>query len=291
MQLRSHRVQVAFPRRPLLMGIVNVNDDSFCFDGSLDLEQTLAHAQELAQAGADIIDIGAESARTNRGAIAVNEELARLEPVLQHIDHTFKRAAPRDASQVWPPLVSVNTWRTEVVSRMVENEAVDIINDLSGLPDESHAALCAQHEKILLIMHLLGKPKVPHLESQYDDVLSTLFDFFDERLRLATSAGLAPEQIVLDPGFDFAKQMTDNLHLLSHVDQIVDRYPHPILLPISRKTFIGEALGIEDPNQRDPGTVGCLAAGLCGGAHIFRVHNISAAFESLKVLHAVESVV
>ena len=283
MKLRFPSQTVTFPRRALLMGIVNINDDSFCGDGSLDPEAAIQQAREHYQNGADVIDIGAESARTNREAISIDEEVSRLRSFIEQW-HSIRNLEPRDNDQLSLPLLSVNTWRPEVVEQILGPE-VDLLNDMSALPDDRNAQLCAEHQTSLLIMHSVGEPKVPHTHQQWNGLMKSMTDFFNEKTAMALDAGLSREQIILDPGLDFAKQKEDNLLLLKKLDQLIE-LGFPLLLPISRKTVIGEALDIEDPEERDAGTLALLAHGIHKGAHLFRVHNTEASWQALKVLSA-----
>jgi dihydropteroate synthase len=264
------------------MGIVNLNDDSFCGDGTLDVSAALAQAKQMVQDGADIIDIGAESARTNRGPITADQEIARLLPFIEQwpdvLIHSNRELEARNSK----PLLSINTWRPEVV-RHVLPRGGDILNDISALPTPQHAELCAEHGVALLVMHTVGQPKVPHTHVGYPDVMAELDRFFEEKIHLATSAGLPPEQLILDPGIDFAKQRADNLRIYRELDRL-QRFQRPILLPVSRKTVIGDVLGLPDPCDRDAGTLACIAAGMRRGAHIFRVHHVPAAAQAVKVL-------
>ncbi|MFT4636721.1 MAG: dihydropteroate synthase [Verrucomicrobiales bacterium] len=270
------------------MGIVNINDDSFCNDGTLDGNAALTQAIRMAEEGADVVDVGAESARTNREAISIDEEIARLHPFLTSISKALENSKPRDSEQVWPPLISVNTWRPEVVEAVLPF-GVDILNDIGGLTETNNATLCAAHDTALLIMHTVGLPKVPHFQKQYEDIWSELLTFFDQRITQATQCGLTKEQLILDPGIDFAKQCEDNLKIYAQLDRLTTRYESPVLLPISRKTVISDVLDLPNPNDRDAGTVACLVAGIRRGVHLFRVHNVAAMFEVMKVLWAVES--
>jgi dihydropteroate synthase len=224
--------------------------------------------------GAEIIDIGAESARTNRAAISEAEEIARL----------------RDFIELWlqidsPPLLSINTWRP-AVARAVLPHGGDLLNDIGGLPDEQNARICAETGAALLIMHTEGEPKVPHTHVQHRDIMETLGQFFERKLAMAEAAGLPRESIILDPGIDFAKQAPDNLRIYRHFAEL-HRFDRPILLPISRKTVIGAVLGLSDPRERDAGTIACLVQGYQQGAQIFRVHNVRAAVQALAILRAV----
>ena len=287
LQAREHRV--TFPRRPLVMGIVNINDDSFCGDGTLDISAALAQAATQLRDGADVIDIGAESARTNRGAISIEEEVRRLTPFLAAWPQLLAEISPQpfDSEQLWPPLLSINTWRPEVVGQVLPLGG-DLLNDISALPDARHAELCAQHGVALLIMHSIGQPKVPHTHVGYQDVMAALDGFFADRLALCASVGLPAEQILLDPGIDFAKQRDDNLTIYRELRQL-HRFGRPILLPVSRKTVIGQVLAQPDPCDRDPGTVACMASGMERGAQIFRVHNVKACAQAVKLIWALHA--
>lgn len=282
---RQHVIE--FPRRPLVMGIVNINDDSFCGDGTLDPNQALAQAEAMLRDGADIIDIGAESARTNRGPISVEEEIQRLLPFMAAWPELVAKMekAPWDREQLWPPLLSINTWRPEVIAAVLP-QGGDLINDISALPDATNAKLCAEHGASLLIMHSIGQPKVPHTHVGYADILETMAGFFDVKIALAEGAGLSLEQLILDPGIDFAKQREDNLTLYRHADQL-QKWGRPVLLPVSRKTVIGQVLDLPEATDRDAGTVACIAAGMRRGAQIFRVHHVRAAAQTVKVLWGV----
>jgi dihydropteroate synthase len=284
MRLTFRQRTLRFPRRPLVMGIVNINDDSFCRDGTLEVDTALAQAERMLREGADIIDIGAESARTNRGAISIDKEVARLLPFIREWPGLLASLPnpPWDAEQCWPPLLSINTWRSEVVAQVLP-EGGDVLNDISALPTPRNAELCAQHDTALLIMHSMGEPKVPHTHVVYPDMMATLDGFFAGKIQLALDAGLSGEHLLLDPGIDFAKQREDNLRIYRELPAL-HRFERPILLPVSRKTVIGDVLALPDPLDRDAGTVACIAAGMRRGAQIFRVHHVVAAAQTVKTL-------
>ena len=290
MLLRARRHSIAFPRpRPLVMGIVNLSPDSFSGDGVIDPATAIERAREMLAQGADIIDIGAESARTNRAAIPAAEEIVRLTPFIEAFPALVAEgfsSAPFDTDQLWPPLLSINTWRPEVVEAVL-SAGGDILNDISGVPDARNAALCAAPGVALLVMHSVGNPKEPHLDQGYSDLWQSLDGFFTEKLTLAASAGIEKDRLLLDPGIDFAKQRDDNLRIFSNLERL-EKFGRPILLPVSRKTVIGEVLGNPEPSELDAGTVACLVSGFRRGTHIFRVHNVAAATSALKVLAAVE---
>jgi dihydropteroate synthase len=277
MILRARQQVIEFPRRPMVMGIVNINDDSFCGDGTLDPTLALAQAEQQLRDGADIIDIGAESARTNRQAISVEEEMDRLKP--------FLAKWPELRARHNTPLLSINTWRSDVIAGVLPHGG-DIINDISGLPDAFNAKLCAEHGAALLIMHSVGQPKVAHTHVTYESIMDTLERFFEQRLVMAESVGLSRESILLDPGIDFAKQRDDNLTIYRELERL-HRFDRPILLPVSRKTVIGDVLGVP-ALERDAGTVACISSGMTRGAQIFRVHNVKAAAQAVRMLWEVQ---
>jgi dihydropteroate synthase len=287
MILRTRGQTLSLPRRPLLMGILNLNDDSFCGDGSLDIDWAVKRTHELIADGADFIDVGAESARTNRTAISEEEEITRLAPYLEGFAETTVSARPADDVQLFPPLLSVNTWRP-AVARATLAIAGDLLNDMGGLPSPENAEICAKNDSALLVMHTVGEPKVPQTHREWPDIVQTLRRFFTEKIALAESVGLPREAIVLDPGLDFAKQRDDNLRILRELDSLSD-FHRPVLLPISRKTVIGEVLGLTDPLERDAGTISCLAAGMRRGAGIFRLHNVRAARLAMRTVDTVLS--
>ena len=266
------------------MGILNINDDSFSSDGKIDTDWALARAVEMVAEGADIIDVGGESARTNREAISEEEELRRVRPFLENFDRAMKTAVPRDEDQLFPPLLSLNTWRPGVIEGALE-AGFDILNDMSALSEATNARLCAGIGAALLIMHSRGEPKVRHTHVTYPDVMSELVAFFKQKTSMAIEAGVPRESIILDPGIDFAKQVDDNLRIFRELDRLTS-LGFPVLLPVSRKSVIGRVLRIEKPADRDAGTMACIVAGALRGAAIFRVHNVSAAWFGVRAVEA-----
>ena len=174
MRLKLPERVIEFPRRPLVMGIVNVNDDSFSGDGTLDFESAVALARGQVAAGADMIDVGAESARTNRAAVTVAEELRRFRGFIERWEEVWQGLEPRDAVQIWPPVLSANTWRAEAAEGVLLSGNVELVNDMGALPDERNARFCAAHGAALLIMHSVGEPKIPHFSQQWADVMGEM---------------------------------------------------------------------------------------------------------------------
>ena len=276
---------VTFPRRPLVMGIVNITDDSFSGDGSLQIERAMETAQRHVTCGADMIDVGGESARTTRAEISELEECSRILPFLHRFPDCHEGKKPVDEIQIFPPLLSINTWRAGV-ARATLRVSGHLLNDMSAFPTTENARIAAEYGAGLLIMHSVGLPKQRHTDVQYADVLRTLDSFFETKINQALSAGVARESIVLDPGIDFAKQKKDNLRIYRDL-KLLRRFERPILLPVSRKTVIADVLEIPNPVDRDAGTIACVVAGSLRGASIFRVHNVHAVVQALRVIYPI----
>jgi len=268
---RGHTLE--WPRPPLIMGIVNLSVDSFSGDGLADVDAALEKARSLIADGAEIIDVGAESARTNRAPISEEEEAAQIVRFIERWDGGG--------------LLSINTWRP-AVARAALAAGGDILNDIGALPTDENARICAATGAALLIMHSIGVPKVAHTHVGYDDVIARLDAFFAEKIALAERAGVPRDALILDPGIDFAKQRADNLRIYRELEHFA-RFDRPILLPVSRKTVIGDVLGLPSPADRDAGTVACIVQGMLRGAAIFRVHNVRAAAQAVRMIAAVES--
>jgi dihydropteroate synthase len=275
MRLTARNHVIEFPRRPLVMGIINLVQDSFSGDGITDPELAMQRAQRMIADGADIIDVGGESAGTKRAAMGEQEEIDRFCPFIEKFLAT-EPATP----------LSINTWRPNV-ARAALATGGDILNDIGGLPTDENARICAKHGAALLIMHTVGEPKVKHTHVRYDDVMWTLEHFFEEKIVVAVAAGVARDAIIIDPGIDFAKQREDNLTIYRELARL-QKFERPILLPVSRKTVIGDVLDITEPAKRDAGTIACIVSGMQRGASIFRVHNVRAAVQTVKTIHAVE---
>ena len=273
MRLLARGHTLDWPRPPLIMGIVNLSVDSFSGDGLADVDAALEKARSLIADGAEIIDIGAESARTNRAPISEEEEAAQLVRFIERWDGGG--------------LLSINTWRP-AVARAALAAGGDILNDIGALPTDENARICAATGAALLIMHSIGVPKVAHTHVGYDDVIARLDAFFAEKIALAERAGVPRDALILDPGIDFAKQRADNLRIYRELEHFA-RFERPILLPVSRKTVIGDVLGLPSPADRDAGTVACIVQGMLRGAAIFRVHNVRAAAQAVRMIAAVES--
>jgi dihydropteroate synthase len=269
--LRAGERTLELGGRPWLMGVVNASPDSFSDDGSArTLDRRLRLAGELVDAGADMLDVGGESARTGVPAVSVEEEIERVVPLVQRIVATHKT------------IVSVDTYKPPVAAAAIAAGAT-IVNDVSGLRDPDLARVCAETGAALVLMHTRAAPKqrLQDPDLYGEDVTGEVIAFLRERIELARAAGVVPEQLIVDPGPDFAKTPAQTIALLADVERLHE-LERPLLMAISRKDFIG-ALISRAPRERLAGTLAALAHGVDAGAHIFRLHDVAAAADYLTV--------
>jgi len=259
--------------RPWLMGVVNASPDSFSDGGRYEsLEQRVELALAHAVAGADILDIGGESATTGRPPVPAAEEVERVVPLIERVVAEVGQDGP---------VVSIDTYKPPVARAAIAVGA-RIVNDVSGLRDPELAAVCAQTGAALVLMHTAAAPRVRRQDPNlYGDVVGEVLDFLRARVAVALDAGLAREQLILDPGPDFAKTPAQTIALLAQIGRLHE-LELPLLMAISRKDFIGALTG-RPPRERLAGTLAALAHGVDAGAHIFRVHDVAAAADFLKV--------
>jgi dihydropteroate synthase len=259
--LRAGQRRLTLGRRPLLMGILNATPDSFS-DGRGDesVAARVERGRALVAAGADLIDVGGESARGDRPAITASEEIARVEAVVS--------ALVKDGV-----LTSIDTYKYDVAAAAIAAGA-SIVNDVSGLRDERLASLCASTGAALVIMHTAVEPKGTLLDpGTYSDVAAEVVAFLRSRIDAAVAASVPEEQLILDPGPDFAKTPAQTVAVLRRMD-LLREFGRPILLAASRKDFVGAITG-RAPAERDPGTLAALAYGADEGASILRVHDVA----------------
>jgi dihydropteroate synthase len=251
--------------RPLVMGILNITPDSFSDGGKyFGAGEAVARARALAQAGADVIDLGAESTRPGFTPVDAEEEWARLEPVLV--------ALLRDAG---PPL-SVDTSKASVARRAAAL-GVAVINDVTGLRgDPAMAGVAAESGAALVVMH--------HRETIEPalDIVADMIGFFETSLALAAKAGVKREKIILDPGIGFGKSLSQNLRALSATAQLREKFGLPVLIGVSRKSFIGALTGAPTAD-RLAGTLAANLDALARGASIFRVHDVAEHVAAFKI--------
>lgn len=262
-------------QRGLIMGVVNVTPDSFSDGGRFhDPGRAVEHALAMIAEGADILDIGGESTRPNAEPVAEAEELRRVLPVIRAI---------RSQS---PVLLSIDTMKA-AVARAALDAGVDIINDVTGLRgDAAMVRLAAESDCGLVAMHMIGTPQTMQAEPRYENVVTEVRDYLEERLRILTAAGIAPERIVLDPGFGFGKTLDHNLDLLRALPQL-SRAGRPLLIGVSRKSMIARVLGSADMADRHWPTVALTAYAREHGARIIRVHDVKPNHEALRMMEAI----
>jgi len=252
------------------MGIVNASPDSFSDAGAYpDLDARVRRARELLAAGADIVDVGGESGITQRPAVEVAEELERVVPLVERI-----------AGELGA-LVSVDTYKPAVAEAAIAAGAV-LVNDVSGLRDPELAAVCARTGAALVLMHTRAAPKQRLQDpALYVDVVADVVEFLGERMEVARAHGVRDEQLVLDPGPDFAKTPAQTIVLLRRLEEL-HVLGRPLLLAVSRKDFVGALTG-RGPRQRVAGTLAALGHGIDAGAHVLRVHDVAQAADFLAV--------
>jgi dihydropteroate synthase len=252
---------------PLVMGIVNASPESFSDGGRWGtLDAQVARARELVGQGAHLIDVGGESGVTGIPAVAAEEEMRRVVPLVERLA----------AEGV---VVSVDTWKP-AVARAALAAGAAMINDVSGLRDPALAGECAAAGAALVLMHTRAAPKVKDFPG-YDDVAADVLAFLRERIGVATERGVAEEAIVLDPGPDFAKTPAETVESLRALPALAE-LGRPVLLAVSRKDFVGALTG-RAPRERGAGTLAAIGAGVDAGATILRVHDVAAAVDFLAV--------
>ena len=267
LRLRDRTVTVE-PGRPLVMGIVNANPDSFSDDVRTDtLEGQVTRALALVADGADLVDVGGESGVTYNHATPTELEIARIVPLVERLV----------AEGV---LVSVDTWKTDVARAAVEAGAA-MLNDVSGLRDPAIAGLAAESGAALVVMHTRAAPKEAAFPEYDGDVTDDVVAFLRERVDQARAHGVTDEQIVLDPGPDFAKTPAQTVEVLRSLPRL-HALGRPLLLAISRKYFLGAITG-RPPAQRLAATLAAAAWAVDAGAAILRVHDVAAVRDLLSV--------
>ncbi len=258
---------------PAVMGILNVTPDSFSDGGRFDgLESALAQALQLANDGADIIDIGGESTRPGAGGVSEQEELDRVIPVIE---------AVRAESDV---PISIDTSKAAVMRAAVAAGA-SMINDVCALQGEGALQAAADLQVAVCLMHMQGKPRTMQADPRYDDVVAEIARFLEQRIAACVDAGLAEDRIVVDPGFGFGKTREHNVELLANLRQL-QRLGRPVLVGVSRKSTLGE-LTSRDVDQRVPASVAAATIAVVNGAAIVRAHDVPATVDALKVARAV----
>jgi dihydropteroate synthase len=258
---------------PLVMGILNITPDSFSDGGKfLEKDAAIRQALRLVEEGADIIDIGGESTRPGAQPVSVDEELARVMPVIEAV-----------VPEINIP-VSIDTSKPEVM-RVTAAAGVGMLNDVNGFRAEGAVEVAAELGLPVCVMHMKGEPRTMQLHPEYGDVVREVGDFLVERVDALLAAGLARDMVCVDPGFGFGKTLAHNLELLNRLDELAQR-GYPVLVGMSRKTMVGAML--DTPvDDRLHGSVALATVAAMKGASIVRVHDVKPTRDALRIASAV----
>ena len=264
-----------FPGRALVMGIVNVTPDSFSDGGQFfDAHRAIEHAQDLVREGAQIIDVGGESTRPGAPAVEEAEELGRVLPVIEAVVKTVQ--VP----------ISIDTQKPSV-ARAALAAGASIINDIAAnRSDDEMWRVAADTGAGYILMHMQGTPQTMHLAPKYADVVSEVSDFFADRLKQVQRCGVKPEQVMLDPGIGFGKTVKHNLELLAALAQF-KVHERPLLLGVSRKSFIGKLVGGE-VQDRGPGSLACAVWAVLNGVQCIRTHDVAPTCQALRMIEEIQ---
>jgi dihydropteroate synthase len=257
---------------PLIMGILNVTPDSFSDGGRyLHVEKALDHARSMIADGAHIIDIGGESTRPGAARVPVDEEIARVVPVIQGLKEL-------DIT------ISIDTQKAAVAQQALKAGA-HIVNDVTGARDPEMLPVIAGSGAAVVLMHTRGNSVDMVKRTQYTDVVTDVADFLVEKAKLAKDAGI--KSIILDPGIGFAKTAEQNFHLFRHLNRFIE-LGYPLLMGPSRKSFIGHLTG-QPADERIEGTIASVVISVLHGTHIIRVHDILPVKRALMVTEAIQN--
>ncbi|MDQ1350482.1 MAG: Dihydropteroate synthase [Acidobacteriota bacterium] len=258
---------------PVVMGIINITPDSFSDGGDfLTNEAALRQAEQMVKDGAAIIDVGGESTRPGAQTVSTEQEIDRVLPVIEAIKTRFE------------VLVSVDTYKAPVARAAVLDGGADIVNDISGLDFcENMAETIAALDVPVVLMHIKGSPETMQKDPFYRNVIPELKQYFENRIDYAYSKGIKKEKIIIDPGIGFGKRVEDNIEIIKHLREFKE-FDLPILIGISRKSFLGKIAGEENPKEREIESVTADLIAILNGANIIRVHNVKNAVKSIKIL-------
>jgi dihydropteroate synthase len=273
--IRCRKRTFTLGRRTLLMAILNITPDSFS-DGGLyfDKDKAIIQGLRMVEEGADILDIGGESTKPGSKPLGLEEELHRVIPVIESL-----------AKELDVP-ISIDTYKSAIAQKAIEAGA-EMVNDISGLHfDPGLAEVVAKEDTPLVLMHIRGTPETMQKNVHYNSLFSEILQYLKDSIQRAESAGLDPEQIIIDPGIGFGKTVEDNLLIIKNLSEF-RVLGKPILLGTSRKSFIGKTLNA-DVGERIEGSLASIAIGVLNGAHIIRCHDVLQAKKAIAVTDAIK---
>jgi dihydropteroate synthase len=275
MTVLNHSTESTLFQMPQIMGILNVTPDSFSDGGKfIHFDNALEQVHRMIEQGASIIDIGGESTRPGAKEVSLEDELERVIPVLKAIKSNFNIK------------VSIDTSKANVMRQSIEHGA-DMINDVRALQNEGCIDAVKQSNVALCLMHMQGLPRTMQKNPVYQHLIEDIKTFFIERLTVCQQAGIDQNRIILDPGFGFGKDLTQNYQLLSHLDDF-HCFNLPLLSGTSRKSMIGNLLN-KPVEQRLSGSITTAIIAAQKGAQILRVHDVTETMDALKILQAVSN--
>ncbi|HHF3122787.1 MULTISPECIES: dihydropteroate synthase [Vibrio] len=261
--------------RPHVMAILNVTPDSFSDGGKYNsIELALAQVDKMIKAGVSIVDVGGESTRPGAPDVSLEEELRRVVPVIKAI---------REKYDVW---ISVDTSKAEVMRQAIDAGA-DLINDIRSLQEPGALEVAAEAKLPICLMHMKGQPRTMQVAPHYDDVMSDVSAFLEERIAACEAAGIDKSQLILDPGFGFGKTIEHNYHMLAHLEKFHE-FGLPILAGMSRKSMIFKLLD-KPAAECTNASVVCATIAAMKGAQIIRVHDFEETIEAMKVVEMTKS--
>ncbi|MDI6714729.1 MAG: dihydropteroate synthase [Thermodesulfovibrio sp.] len=276
MKISFRNFLLDFSKKTYIMGILNVTPDSF-FDGGkyINFKKAVERGLQLAEEGADIIDIGGESTRPGAEPLSVDEELKRVIPVIENLSKKINIP------------ISIDTYKAKVAEEAI-NAGATIINDISGLRfDPQMPYIASKYDTPVVIMHIKGTPKNMQINPVYDALIPEIIEYLRNSIVIAKNAGVKENNIIIDPGIGFGKKPEHNLLIIKNLKEFAN-LGKPILIGVSRKSFIGKILDNAPAEQRLEGTMAAVAVSVINGANIVRVHDVKEIVKVVKVVDAIK---
>lgn len=262
--------------RPLIMGIVNATPDSFSDGGeAFSFDDAVARGLQLIDDGADIIDVGGESTRPGAEPVSIDEEIRRTVPVIQRLNEVGA-------------CVSIDT-RHALVMEAALAAGAEIINDVTALTGDTRSMdVAANSSAPIILMHMQGEPGTMQADPSYENAPQDVFEYLNARVKACEAVGIARERLALDPGIGFGKTVDHNLQILKHL-HLYEQLGLPVLLGVSRKSFIGKVANEPDAKNRLPGSIAAALSGITRGVKILRVHDVAATKQALDIWAAIDA--